>query len=334
MKKIVSILLVLLLVGCKNPQPEQVDLLIYNTSDNYMSQLAYDLVDLSSDLLEFRIVNSENSQIVQNKQIGELIKANSKIILVNPVDRLGAYLSIKEAKAAEIPIIFFNREPLKEDLDLYDKAFYVGARPEESAILQAQLVKEAFGPSNNLSSRDLNDDGIIQLVILKGEESHQDAEIRTNKIISELEQANYKIEILSISVANWVDKQAYDEMTEMIDKHGEKIELVVSNNDAMAIGAIKAMEDKDFFVDVNNNQTFEFEIDSRIPVVGIDGIPEAIDLIAQGKLYGTVLNDSLDMADKIYKLTKCLLNNERLEDLDFEIVDGTYVWVNYKKISN
>lgn len=333
MKKILIVIFTLLLVGCQPKGYAEVDLLIYNTADFYMNQLANDLVKQSDNMIKYRIVDSQNSQLIQNDQIGKLLSTNAKILLVNPVDRLSAYATIQEAKAKDIPVIFFNREPLKEDLDLYEKAYYVGAKAEESAILQAELVIEAFGPADSLTDLDTNDDNIIQLVVLKGEESHQDAEIRTNMIINELERYGYNLEILSITVANWSKREGYEKMLDLIDVHGRSIELVISNNDAMAIGAIDALEENTFFTDIDNNGTFEFRAETFLPVVGIDGIPEALELVDQGKLLGTVLNDSEDMADKIFAMTKALVNGDDLGSLDFEITDDTYVWVSYKKIS-
>jgi len=334
MKRIILVLSLLLLSGCQPQRPVKVDMLIYNTNDNYMYQFANDILDLSSYDIKYAIVDSENSQILQNKQINELIENDTKILLVNPVDRLGAYVTINAAKAKDIPIIFFNREPLKEDLEMYDKAFYVGAKAKESAMLQAELVKEAFGPASELTRYDANNDGVIQLVILKGEESHQDAEIRTNVIISELEAAGYQLDILAIAGADWVKEASYEKMLDLISLHQGKIELVVSNNDAMAIGAIEALDDQNIFNDVNSNGQFDIDADSFIPVVGIDGIPEALRLVEEGKLYGTVINDSKESAVKIVELVRALVKNEKVDDLKFEITDDHYVWVNYKKISN
>lgn len=330
MKKIVILFLLLLLTGCKS-ENNTIPVILYNMSDPYIEEFA-DNITLADDTnYSFKAIDSENNQLLQNEQIEAAFKNNPKVMLVNPVDRLGSFTIINKAKEHEVPLIFFNREPLKEDLDLWDQVYYVGALAADSAKIQASIVADAFGTPTDLSDYDVNDDNIIQLVVLKGEQGHQDAETRTSVVIDELEKAGYTIEILAIQVADWQTSIAYSKMISLIELHGDKIELVISNNDAMAIGAISALKDKALFQDTNENKVFDKDVDVFIPVIGIDGISLAIDAINSGFLYGTVLNDSKSMAEYIVELAEALANGENLDTLSFDIVNEKYIWVDYKK---
>ena len=95
---------------------------------------------------------------------------------VNQVDRELANVTLEKAKAADIPVVFFNKEPLPEVLDAWDKAYYVGAKAEESGIMQGQLVIDYWKAN---PEADKNGDGILQYVMLSGPADHQDAQIRT-----------------------------------------------------------------------------------------------------------------------------------------------------------
>ncbi|MBN2604680.1 MAG: galactose ABC transporter substrate-binding protein [Bacilli bacterium] len=332
MKKMIFVLvmMVTILSGCTKQTPV-IPLIIYNEADPYMYEFAQYIIDKAPS--EYTVVSydSQNSQLIQNEFIEDAFKKNSKVVIINPVDRLGAYTIIEKAKSENIPIIFMNREPLKEDLNLWEHAYYVGAPAAHSAVLQSEIIMDLFGIPLNLNELDRNNDNIIQLIILKGEQGHQDAETRTDVVIEELENHGYALEILSIEICDWKTSLAYDIMNELIPRYQDQLELVISNNDAMAIGAIEAMVEHEMFVDIDENGFIDHETDTWIPVVGIDGIADAVDLIKSGYLFGTVLNDSESMAEAIIELATAIINGEDIHNIGYEIIDNKYIWVDYQK---
>jgi methyl-galactoside transport system substrate-binding protein len=122
-------------------------------------------------------------------------------------------------------------------------------------------------------------------------------------------------------------------MDGLLEEYGEAMELLISNNDAMALGAIQRMQEKLVFEDTNKNGIIDRDSEPWMPVVGIDGISAAIDSIKSGYLYGTVKNDSQNMALIIIELAKWLLEKKSLIDFPYEITNGKYVWVNYQKMT-
>ena len=80
------------------------------------------------------------------------------------------------ARNEDIPVIFFNREPVREDLMQWEKLYYVGCDAEQSVIMQGEIAAEYI---NSHSEVDKNKDGKIQYVLLEGEAGHQDAISRT-----------------------------------------------------------------------------------------------------------------------------------------------------------
>lgn len=119
-------------------------------------------------------------------------------------------------------------------------------------------------------------------------------------------------------------------MEHILIKYGDQIETIMSNNDAMAIGAIRQMRQQGWFIDTNNNNRIDPEDDKWIPVVGIDGLDEAVADIEKGYLYGTVINDSKEQAQAIIELSELLLNVRDLSDFHFSLVDDKYIWIEYK----
>ena len=331
MKKYMIVLLaVLALSGCRNQNP-RVALFLYNGEDLFMKSFTDKIVAMAGEDVEIAVFDAMNSQLLQNEHIEEQIKAGCDLMLINPVDRLGAYSVIKRLKSEDIPVIYFNREPLYKDLLLWDKAWYVGAKAEQSGQMQAELVMDLFGSNpRHLNKYDRNGDGRIQTVILKGEQGHQDAEIRTSEVVRSFRLMGFDLDILITEVANWDRAEAYEKMDDIIKSYGDRMELVLANNDAMALGAINRMRQNGMFKDSNGNGKIDKDDDQWVPVLGIDGLEPAVEQIQEGYLYGTVINDSLSMARAIRDLSYAVLNNRNINDLPYKIEEGKYIWIDYQ----
>lgn len=322
---------ILLLFSCSHRE-DSVSLLLYNQSDPFVNIFADQIKYLGAKSFNVSTFDSQNSQIIQNEFIEEQIE-NADLMIINPVDRLGAYSIIKELQSKGIPVIFFNREPLAEDLDLWDKAYYVGARAEQSGQIQAQMIMTLFGTDPvHLNKHDKNGNGIIETVILKGEQGHQDAEIRTSEVVKSFSEKKFQLDILITEVANWKRDEAYVKMKDILEIYGDSVELVLSNNDAMALGAISIMRQSGFFQDDNHDGKIGTDDVSWLPVVGVDGLDEAVKLIDQGYLYGSVLNDSRTQAQAIVELSEFLISDRDLKNMNYSLVDGNYIWLDYKVI--
>lgn len=108
-----------------------------------------------------------------------------------------------------MPVVFFNKEPSRKALDSYDKAYYVGTDSKESGVIQGDLIAKHWKANPNW---DLNKDGQIQFVLLKGEPGHPDAEARTTYVIKELNDKGFKTQQLALDTAMWDTAQAKDKM--------------------------------------------------------------------------------------------------------------------------
>lgn len=330
MKHCLLLIVITFVISSCTGGEKRVSLLLYNQQDPYVDIFAGQIHQESMDSFQVSTFDSQNSQIIQNEYIEKQIDS-SAVFIINPVDRLGAYSIIKKLKSRNIPVIFFNREPLAEDLSLWEGAYYVGASAEQSGQIQAQMVMDLFGGDpDNLNKYDRNNNGIIETVILKGEQGHQDAEIRTSEVVKTFKKSSFNLDILITEVANWNRDEAYEKMKNILDEYYYDIELVISNNDAMALGAISIMRQSGFFKDDNKNNIIDRDDETWLPVVGIDGLTEAVEMIDKGYLYGSVLNDSLSQAKAIVELTNRLLEGGNFSDMVYPLVRNRYIWIDYK----
>lgn len=322
--------LIMVFTSCDGGEKE-VSLFLYNEEDLFVRKFSRQIISMAGDSFKLQSFDAQNSQILQNETIENQINEGCDLMLINPVDRLGSYSIIKRLRSEDIPVILFNREPLLKDLLLWDKTWYVGARAEQSGQMQADLVMELFGDDpENLNEYDRNRDGRIQTIILKGEQGHQDAEIRTSEVVRSFRLKGFDLDILATEVANWDRDEAYEKMGDLIKTFDGGIELVLSNNDAMALGAINRMRQSGMFADSNGNGRVDRHDEDWIPVLGIDGIDQAVEQIQEGFLYGTVLNDSATMARAIIELAEAVLSEKSLGELSFSIEEGKYIWIDYQ----
>jgi methyl-galactoside transport system substrate-binding protein len=243
---------------------------IYKFDDTFMTGVRNAISDAAKDSANVEIVDSQNAQATQNDKVDLFITKKVKSLEINPVDRTAAGVLIDKAKQANIPVVFFNREPLPEDMQKWDKVYYVGAKAEQSGTMQGQLIADYW---KSHPEADKNKDGVLQYVMLKGEPGHQDAELRTKYSIQAVQAAGIKVEKLAEDTAMWDRVKGQEKMAAFLAANGNKIEAVFANNDDMALGAIEALKAAGYF---KNNK--------YVPVVGVDATAPGIQAIQDGTM--------------------------------------------------
>ena len=294
---------------------------IYKYDDTFMTGVRNAISKAAEGKAQVDIVDSQNSQPTQNDKVDLFITKKVNALAINPVDRTAAGVIIDKAKKANIPVVFLNREPLPEDMKKWDKVYYVGAKAEESGTISGKLIVDYWKAHPEM---DKNKDGVLQYVMLKGEPGHQDAELRTKYSIKAVEDAGIKVEKVAEDTGMWDRVKGQEKMAAFLAANGDKIEAVFANNDDMALGAIEALKAKGYFKD-----------GKFMPVVGVDATAPALKALEEGTLLGTVLNDANNQGKATFNIANALAQGQtpNKDNTGFDIVDGKYVWVAYKKIT-
>ena len=290
-------------------QATTIGVTVYKYDDNFMSTVrqAIEAEAVKVDGVRLLMNDSQNDQAKQNDQVDVMLARGVDALAINLVDPAAAPTIIQKAKYDNVPVVFYNKEPSAEALASYDKAYYVGTDSKESGIIQAQLIAEHWQQN---PTWDLNADKSIQYVLLKGEPGHPDAEARTSYVISTLNDMGFKTEELHMDTGMWDAAMAKDKVDAWASgPNGGKIELVIANNDAMAMGAIEALKAAG---------------KTKIPVFGVDALTEALALIESGQMQGTVLNDANNQAKATFELAYNLANKK-------DATEGTQ-WKAEKKV--
>lgn len=267
---------------------------IYKYDDNFMSVVRQAIEKEAAADSNTRILmnDSQNSQSMQNDQVDVMLARGVQALAINLVDPAAAPTIIQKAKIDDVPVVFYNKEPSAEAMASYDKAFYVGTDSKESGIIQGDLISAQWKAN---PAWDKNGDGVLQYVMLKGEPGHPDAEARTTYSVQTINDNGIKTQELHMDTGMWDTAMAKDKMDAWLSgPNGSKIEVVIANNDGMAMGAIEALRGAG----------------QKIPVFGVDALAEALALIKSGDMAGTVLNDAQNQAKATFELARRTIENK------------------------
>ena len=323
---VLAVAMIVSLMGCgssnkKTNKTMRVGVVTYTSDDPFINAM---VEKVKSQLKTMETTNmnvivsvrsGDNDQREQDEIVDEMIDAGCDVLCVNLVDRTAPANIIKSARQSDIPVIFFNREPVRDDLMQWEKLYYVGCDAKESGDMQGEIAANYI---KNHREVDRNGDGKIQYVLLEGEAGHQDAISRTECSVKTIMECGVELEKLSYQFADWNRGQAENRMTQLISQYGSQIELVISNNDEMALGAVEAY----------NNSNISRD---KWPVIfGIDGLDDALQAIKQGNMQGTVYNDKEAQAGEIARLAVDLFKGNRLDGHNLD--EGKYFVSPYWKV--
>ena len=300
-------------------EPLEIGVSLYQEEDTFIEKI---LAGMEKSAREYEertgrqvILNvsvANGSQRLQNEQVKRYVSLGYDAICVNLVDRTSASAIIDEVLEwqKEIPVIFFTREPVPEDVFRGEHIYYVGSDAKTSAILQGKAVVESL---ERYGEMDKNGDGILQYVMLEGEMGHQDTVMRSEYSRKTIEEADVPLHKLEHGTADWQRGHAEVLMEQWLNIHGDNIELVLSNNDDMALGAADALE----------------EAGVTAAVFGIDATDVGLAAVEEGRLWATVDCNGTAQGETAFLIAAELaLKGEISEDIP--LTDQRYVRVPLK----
>lgn len=286
-------------------QTIKIGISIYNQADPFIEELASAIserIDILDRKYPQRIIcelaDASLNQLTQTRQTNDFIAEKYDLLLVNIVEPTAAPQIINQAMERNVPVIFFNRELKASDLNLSNLVAYVGTDAKQTAHLQAQIIEDCHNKTPELL--DQNNDGVVDYILVEGERANVDTIYRTNALISELEKT-INLNLLDSLEASWLYASAYRQACQVSAASYHNCELLICQNDDMALGFIDYLQDLD--------------LNGRWPViVGVNGEQKMLEKISQGLAYGTVSLEKESQADLIVKLVvQKLLNHQEFD---------------------
>lgn len=340
MKKFIAILLslvlVFVLVACQgggSDDKAKVDVFFYTFNDTYLTSVRNTLtekLDAMADKVSYNIVDCENDQATQTEAIQTALTQGTDLLIVNIVttgSEETAQAICDMAKENDVPIVFFNREVSDDVVRSYEKCAFVGTDPDEAGYMQGQMIAEYLLAEGNAAKYDLNGDGKINYIMLRGEHGNNEAFGRTKYSVEEANrllagaltltpspanQTSTQYEDDGVSnyflYANWSATEAANLMGTALSSYAldnGDIEMIIANNDDAALGALEALNERGY------NTGAEGQI-GYIPVFGVDATVNARTAMDEGRMTGSILQDGPGMADGLIALLNNVLNGEAL----------------------
>ena len=222
---------------------------IYSASDNFNSYIGKAITNACDGIFKTNIEDGQNDQSTQNNQVDTMLAKGASAVAVSVCDVTAAPTLIQKCKdAGNVPIIFFNKEITDYDvINSYENAYQVTSTGGDyGASIQAQMVIDYWKEHPEM---DKNGDGKLQLVYLMGDPGHTASQPRCDYLKSTIEDAGIEIDLLAEDTGMWVTATAKEKMDAWVSKYGDEIECCVAGNDAMALGALSAVEAAGFNTD-------------------------------------------------------------------------------------
>ena len=297
----------------------KVGVFYYTFADTYISSVRTALdAQLDSLGVAYQNFDGNNNQTTQNEQIQTALTDGYNLLIVNMVTSGSPDVANEIISMANgTPVIFFNRA-IEADgnegtvLNANATISFIGTDAPEAGHLQGKMVGEYL--LANWDTVDLNGDGKISYAMFKGDEANVEAIYRTQFGVEDADavltaagkpaleyfdasnSAKYQVDLGGA----WSAQAALDYMNTNLSQYneanGNMIELIICNNDNMAEGAISALETAGYNTGAEGSKT--------IPVFGVDATDAAKELIAAGKMTGTVKQDAEGMAVAIASVVK------------------------------
>lgn len=280
---------------------------IYQFADNFMTLYRTELVRYLTEELGFKeeniiVQDGKNDQAEQTNQINNFITDKVDVMILNLVQASSAPQVTDLCNEAGIPVVYINRQPDEAESNRWAeegiKATYVGADARQSGTFQGEEILETENKG------DINGDGKVSYIMVQGDPENVDAQYRTEFSVKALTDGGMDVEELLLQRGDWDQAKGQQITQDALTQFGDQVEVVFCNNDAMALGALQAI------------QAAGRTVNEDIYLVGVDALTDAVQNIVDGNYTGTVFNDHFSQAQEAAAQAVKFLKGEEVEPVN------------------
>ncbi len=291
----------ILINGCSKKREDKtikIGVTISNFEDKFLSYILSEMKEqqkIYGDKIEVVYLDAKEDDEKQKEQVRYFIEQEMDAVIVLPVDTGYTSEITKMLIKAKIPGIYLNRYPDEFiKMGQPEGIYYVGSDERTSGVMQMEYLAKILK-------------GKGDVVILMGELGDNGALLRTEGVEKVANQYP-NINIVGKQSAKWITPLASSVVENWIVS-GKKFDAVASNNDEMAIGAIRTLEKYGKLDDVI--------------VVGIDATRDAVEEMKAGNLKATVFQNSKAQGYGALDVAVKVVNNQAVPQntwIPFELV--------------
>src|SRR5690242_5138118 len=218
--------------------------------------------------ITLKFSDAQQKQENQIKALRSFIAQRVDVIAFSPVVETGWETVLREAKAANIPVILTDRA-----VEVSDNTLYL-------SLIGSDFVEEGRKAGRWLLENTKDVKGDINIVELQGTVGSAPANDR-KKGFQEIIAADPRYKIIRSQTGDFTRARGKEVMEAFLKADGKRINVLYSHNDDMAIGAIQAIEEAGF------------KPGQDILIISVDGVKGAFEAMMAGKLKVTVERNPL-----------------------------------------
>jgi methyl-galactoside transport system substrate-binding protein len=305
MKRVLACFLFAALVfgGLSAQAKPVIGVLIRNLSDQFLGDYTANLKQLAAAKgVELKVMDASSDQAKQLDQLNTLLSQGIKYFIIVPAVSEGSDEIAKAilAKYKDGGAAFSNTAPTVSALKL-SKNFFFASSPESVAgQIQADIIDNYFKKFPGK----LGPGKAINAIVILGQLGHPAQIYRTDAVLKTLAKKGYTVNIIAKDTANWQPDEAQAKMDAWLNAYKDKFNVVIANNDAMALGAVESLITANYVQDPNDS-TKDVEGTGtvlKVPVLGVDCTQVALKSMSEKKLYATVLQDAVGQSSVAFEL--------------------------------
>lgn len=269
-----------LLVGCnqKDNNKKKIGLIVSTLNNPFFVDLKSGIESEAQKLgYDVVVLDSQNDPAKEVSNMEDISVKDVDVVLLNPVDSDSAIASVMVANNLDLPVITVDRASNGGKV-----VAHVASDNKEGGKMAAKYLEEQLGNNAN----------IVELEGIAGSSATRD---RGAGFDNEIKNTNLKI--ITKQSADFDRTKGLSVMENIIQSKGN-IDAVFAQNDEMALGAMKALEDANM---------------KDVLVVGFDATDDAVASVQKGDMAATIAQQPKLIGQTAVNLTHRFLSGEKVE---------------------
>lgn len=271
--------------------------ILYRDGENSVNAQFHSALEESLRAQGFEVIvtYADGSSEKQLSQIQELAQKHCGALIVEPVTEDAQEPLLEALQNTGLPAVLTGQRPEKLNIEDYPQIRYVDSGSEQVGTEQGNMVSQL--PDGG----DINGDGTVCYMVIQGPEEDPDATARTEAFEAVLQSGTIPAERVCIDCGDWTEESGKTICSRELAVYGMDIEVIVCGNDAMARGAAQAISEGGW------------QVGQDVYLFGVDGDTQALSLIEDGQMTGTVYQDVETQAQAVCTVLVNLMNGQDIQ---------------------
>ncbi len=231
---------------------------------------------------QVKVENALNDASKQQAQAEAALASGAKVLVVTAIDQKGAAVIVNDAEKQGVPVVAYDRLIRNAPV-----AYYVSVDGLKIGQLQGSWLADNTKEGGRIA-------------VINGSPSDDNAHLFQKGymgVLQPLFDKGARKEVSEVWTPGWDPSKAQAEMEQILTKSNNGVDAVMVANDGMAGGVIAALQAQ--------------QLAGKVPVTGLDGTLNSLQLILQGKQSMTVWRSLKEQAGKAAAITAALLKGEK-----------------------